>query len=261
MLYRKEGKRFDLIDYKLHGLGHLMNPFSDKVSDWQGEIWEDILKLHYGYITEKDIWEKYGNFHAVSRMTVSTSNLLKWFKVLNKGKEWKEQIKPFNFFCLGFSARKEHGKIVKPLCPFSRGSQEIVHEPFIDYQTGTFMQGPEYFKTLAKTILQYIEHPESKFEGGVGLLERKHVHVVGILYIGKEANSIDEQALEVKRAQTFMEKEEIYQKILNFSQGEAERIGVRRGTLSKIKKKIREGKDLNLKTGAVRKLIFECDIC
>lgn len=44
------------------------------------------------------------------------------------------------------------------------------------------------------------------------------------------------------------------QKILDFSQGEAEKMGVRRGTLSKIKKKIRAGKDLNLEKGAVKKL-------
>lgn len=82
-----------------------------------------------------------------------------------------------------------------------------------------------------------------------------------VVYIGKEANSIDEQALDVKRPQEFVNKAEILQKILDISQSEAEKIGVRRGTLWKIKKKIRDGKDLNLETGAVRKLIFECDIC
>ena len=257
VLYRKEGTRFELVDYKLHGLGHLMNPFSENVSDWQGEIWEDILKLHYELISENDLWAKYGNFYAISRMTVSTSNLLNWFKGLNKGKGWKEQIKPFNFFCLGFAARKENGKVVKPLSPFSRDSQEIVHESFIDYQSGETKQGSEYFKTLGKTILQYIEHNECKFDGDVGLLERKHVYADGVVYIGKEANNIDEQALEVKQPQQFVEKNEVFQKILGIPQGEAERIGVRRGTLSKIKKKIRQGKVLNLKTKALKKLIHD----
>ncbi|WMW23015.1 hypothetical protein RE476_04080 [Methanolobus mangrovi] len=37
-------------------------------------------------------------------------------------------------------------------------------------------------------------------------MERKYVHANGILYIGKEANNIDEEELELQRAQTFIEK-------------------------------------------------------
>ena len=88
--------------YKLHGLGHLTNPFPNSVKDWQAEIWEDILKLHYRQITEQDIEEKYSNLYAISRLTVSTSNVLNRFKAVNQEKAWSEQIKPFNFFNLGF---------------------------------------------------------------------------------------------------------------------------------------------------------------
>jgi hypothetical protein len=33
-----------------------------------------------------------------------------------------------------------------------------------------------------------------------GILGREHVYADGVIYIGKEANNIDEQALDVKKA-------------------------------------------------------------
>lgn len=122
--------------YMLHGLGHLTNPFPNSIEDWQAEIWQDILKLHYGLITERDIEEKYSNMYAISRLTVSTSNVLKKFEKLNEGKPWKKQIKPFNFFLTGFQAIEENGKLVKPMTAYTKDYQKIVYEPFIDYETG-----------------------------------------------------------------------------------------------------------------------------
>jgi hypothetical protein len=34
--------------------------------------------------------------------------------------------------------------------------------------------------------------PEHKFDGDTGILERKHIDFDGFVYIGKEANDIDE---------------------------------------------------------------------
>jgi hypothetical protein len=76
----------------------LTNPLPNSVENWHAEIWQDTLKLHDGQITEEDIGEKYSKFYAISQLTISTSNILNRFKNLNKGKPWKEQIKPFNFF-------------------------------------------------------------------------------------------------------------------------------------------------------------------
>lgn len=73
-------------------------PFPTNTEDWQGEIWRDILKLHYGHVAASDIEEKYGNLYTIARLTVSTSNVLKRFKGLNKDQNWPHQIKPFNFF-------------------------------------------------------------------------------------------------------------------------------------------------------------------
>ncbi|WP_269851490.1 hypothetical protein [Methanosarcina horonobensis] len=240
----------------LHGLGHLTNPFHKVVKDWHGEIWQDILKLHYGQTTEDDIEEKYSSFSAISQLTVTTSNVLRKFKKLNKGKPWKEQIKPFNFCLVGTHAFEENGKVVKPLAPFTKNSQKIVHEPFIDYETGKIKQGSQYFKALSRTILQYIEHPESKFDGDIGVLERKHIQATGLIYIGKEANNIEDQPLDVTKPQVFNNMEEVKEAILPITPEEARKKGVKhRSTLKRVKDRIKKKGTINLKTKAVKKLL------
>ncbi|WP_250868236.1 MULTISPECIES: hypothetical protein [Methanococcoides] len=62
--------------------------------------------------------------------------------------------------------------------------------------------------------MQYAKHLEHKFDGEIGVLERKHVLADGVVYIGKEANNIDEQELDVKRSQMFIDKQDIMRKIL-----------------------------------------------
>jgi DNA polymerase elongation subunit (family B) len=254
VLYRIIEGKFELVDFKLHGLGHLTNPFSNK-EDWQEEIWIDILKVHYGVIKPEEIEEKYANFYAISRLTVSTPNVLHRFDKLNNGKPWEEQIKPFNFFLVGFQTTEKNNKAVKPLAPFTKDYQSIVHNPFLDYETGETKEGLHYFKPLSRTIMQYSEHPEHKFEGNIGILERKHIHANDTIEIGKEANNIDEQSLGVKKAQEFRNKEKIMQKILNMSVSEAKAKGVPKTTLWDMQKRIRETGDLNLNTKAVRKLM------
>jgi hypothetical protein len=259
-LYYYENEKISFMkderSYKLHGLGHLTNPFPNSVEDWQAEIWQDILKLHYEMITERDIEEKYSNLYSISQLTVSTSNVLNRFKKLNEGKPWREQIKPFNFFLVGFQVIKEDDKAVKPLAPFTKDYQKIIYEPFIDYETGEVKEGSQYFKPLNRTILRYVEHMENKFDGDEGVLERKHIHVDGLVYIGKEANNIEDQPLDVKGAQVFINEEEIKQKILNLNPKEARELGIKyRSTLKKIKDRILKEEKINMKTSQVRKLL------
>jgi len=42
---------------------------------------------------------------------------------------------------------------------------------------------------------EYFRHPESKFDGDVGVLKRKHVRISNIVHIGKESNGLDESEL------------------------------------------------------------------
>jgi len=258
-LYNLEDGEIKFMDgersFKLHGLGHLTNPFPKAVEDWQAEIWEDILKLHYGMISEADIEEKYSNMYAISRLTVSTPNVLHRFDTINKGKEWEDQIKSFNFYHVGFQVAEEDGKAVKPLSPFSNDPQSIVYEPFIDYGTGEIKEGSHYFKPLSRTIMQYVEHLEHKFDGDIGILERKHVHADSVIYIGKEANNIDEQELDVKKAQEFVDEKLVYGFILNLTPEKAREIGIKhRSALAYLKKKAKEG-DLNFRSRNVKIIV------
>ncbi|KKG20170.1 hypothetical protein EO97_09565, partial [Methanosarcina sp. 2.H.T.1A.15] len=259
-LYYYENEKIKFMEdersYKLHGLGHLTNPFPNSIEDWQAEIWQDILKLHYGLITERDIGDKYSNLYAISRLTVSTSNVLNRFKKLNVGKTWKEQIKPFNFFLVGFQVIEENSKAVKPLAPFTKDYQKIVYEPFIDYESGEVKEGSQYFKPLSRTILQYVEHMENKFDGERGVLKRRNIQADVLVYIGKEANSIEDQPLDVTGAQVFINEEEIKQKILALTPEEARKLGIKhRSTLKRMKDRIINYGGISLKTKEVQKLI------
>jgi hypothetical protein len=98
-----------------------------------------------------------------------------------------QQIKSSNFCLAGFQATEENGKAVKPLAPYTTDYQQIVHEPFIDYETGEIMQVSHYFKQLSRTIIEYANHPESKFDGDIGILKRKYVNADFVVPIGKEA--------------------------------------------------------------------------
>jgi len=83
---------------------------------------------------------------------------------------------------------------------------------------------------------------ENKFDGEIGILERKHVQADGLVYIGKEANNIEDQPLDVTKSQVFINEEEIKQKILALTPEEARKIGIKhRSTLAYLKKKAKEG--------------------
>ncbi len=251
-LYNLKDSKIEFMEdersFKLHGLGHLKNPFPKDIEDWQAQIWEDILRLHYGYISELDIEDTYATLYAISKLTVSTSNVLSRFRKINQGKTWDQQIKPFNFYLVGFQSIEENDKAVKPLAPHSSNPQSVVYEPFIDYETGEIKEGSHFFKPLSKTIMQYVDHPESKFDGEIGILKRQHVYADGVIYIGKEANNIDEQALDVKKAQQFIDEDKIKEKILALTPEEARELGIKhRSALAYLKKKAKEG-ELNFNT-------------
>jgi hypothetical protein len=245
VIYNSEGEKIIIDpeiknDYKLHGLGHITNPFGKDKENWFVEIWEDILKLHYKKISEKDLFEKYSKFFVISRLTISNPNILNWFKKI-------KEVQPFSFFLRGIGAKKG----VKPLTPFSKESQTRVYEEFVNLETGEVMQGEEYWKTLDKEIFRYINHAESKFEGDTGLLKRRHLNPKEIVRIGKESNQIEENLIHEEKQEIYSNTKEIYQKILNITPKEAKERGVSRPTLWKIKEKIRKGKGINFKTKSV----------
>lgn len=104
--------------------------------------------------------------------------------------------------------------------------------------------------------MQYIEHLENKFDGEIGVLERKHIQADGLVYIGKEANNIEAQPLDVTKSQVFINEEEIKQKILALIPEEARKLGIKHRSTSKRMKDriIKEGK-ISLDTKEVKKIL------
>lgn len=189
-------------DYSAHGLGHLLDPFSnnpDKKNDWNKEIWRDILDLHYSKTTLEKRYPKYENKYALSKFVSSNPRMLGRLSEFNKNEDCKNQFKPFNFCILGFlnGMNPETGELIKPLAPFVKPARHAVFSDFVDYndKSRRKFRGKEYWKPFWDVFLEYLSHSESKMEGDVGVLERKHVAVSGIIYIGKESNNLEESEI------------------------------------------------------------------
>jgi hypothetical protein len=182
--------------YKLHGLGHISNPFKRKIESkdsWHKRIWMDILRLHYKKISLNYIRERYRPYAVITKLSTTTKHVQKQFTKLNENKPLSKQIKPFNFILVGYGTIKGNKRIIKPLAPFSQNPQEAINKKFIDYYSGEIYRGMKYWKPLSDVIEGYINHPEAKFDGEVGVLKRRHIQPLTEEYIGKEANKLESQ--------------------------------------------------------------------
>ena len=228
----------------LHGLGHILNPFSNK-EDWQEKIWEDILDYHYCPERGPEILDEYSMRYAVSRLTISTPDILKRFEGINKDLPYDQRIKPFNFACVGTSVRvnDKTGKAIQPITPFSSQYYKVPFGPFIDYRSKDRLQGTEYWQSMDDVLFDYMNHPESKFEGDKGVLTRKHVKVRRIVYIGKESDKLDETSVLGVGEDGYLvyndrkwQREQIRKDPHSVSYREAEEMGISRSTLKRWRK-------------------------
>ena len=191
--------KIDKKKYSSHGLGYLLDPFAkteeDLEKDWSPRVWKDILDLHYGKITRVQLREKYEDKYAIAQIAVSKPRIRNRLKKLDKDKDYYKQLKPFNFCLVGFPTtdNEKTKEMIKPLAPFRRPVRDVVFGKFVDLNSknGDVLKGQHYWKDMWDTIRNYINNPESKFDGDDGILERKHINVISIKHIGKEADDID----------------------------------------------------------------------
>ena len=54
------------------------------------------------------------------------------------------------------------------------------------------MEGQQYWKPMDEIVHNYKNHPESKFEGNIGILERRDLFAKSTVLTGKESNNLDE---------------------------------------------------------------------
>ena len=216
-----------------HGLGHLVTPYSDHdapaevpapcmnlkaigVDRWQYDLWHQIIRAAIdGHPDQVDL-----SYHpalggpATSRYAATTPQLLRWFKRYNRNRPYRDQVRPFNFM-LAFQPspiavhvadvvevldlskkgprKKQHTP--KPIAPYDRNISRAALNCF-DRETGKPV-GPQLLKTYRQALAQYHLSPESKFLNGEpydqGPTRRRHVEVIAIHHIGKEANRWEEQ--------------------------------------------------------------------
>jgi len=213
-----------------HGLGHYLAPYEDDdapqsvptpsvaldkigVDRWRYDLWHNTIRAALdGHPDQVDLSYHSGlSKPAVSRYGAATPKLLGWFKRLNSGREYGDQVKPFNFL-ISFQSRSNlawtGGEIcppkrgrprkpspIRPVAPFSRNIVEAAETAF-DRETDRRVE-PGLLMTYAETLAQYHLRPEAKFLNGehtdAGRTLRRHVIATRILHIRKEANKWEEQ--------------------------------------------------------------------
>jgi len=190
-----------------HGLGHLLHTSrededDDARSNWEKELWTRIIKCANGELSEEELCEKYSDKYAVTKYAVTTPHLHRRLCEINRQKDIRRQVKPFNFVLIGQAAESgPDGEPIHPVTRFTKRAEEAPFQPFIDYVTGKrYTSGSQlYWKPLSTIVREYLNHPEAKFENGdrTGKMKRRHLHIQkgSIHYIGKEADKIEETGI------------------------------------------------------------------
>jgi glycosyltransferase involved in cell wall biosynthesis len=198
-----------------HGLGHLLNPTEPESEDreWIATAWLSIIRRALGFPTAALGIE---SLPAVGQITVSSPVLMKPLTQLNEGKSYPDKIKPFNFLLTCHVRSLGHPLGVKPerfhlISPYETDSRQWLKKNWIDQYsekeyriTTAGAHGDRQtarVKTYGDVLLEYEYHPESKCADAngdtcskqtIGLMQRRHVRIERIKYIGKESNSLEE---------------------------------------------------------------------
>jgi len=198
-----------------HGLGHLLNPIDAKSEDrkWIAQVWLNIIQKTLGLPTKPLEFEY---LPAIGRITVSSPAVLRPFARFNEEKEYIDQIKPFNFLLschvnsfghpIGADPEKFH-----LIAPHESDSRQWLNMKWIDQYSGKKYgittngyhgdRRNARVKTYRDVLIEYEYHPETKnadADGNssgkqtIGLLQRRHIRIDQIKYIGKESNLIED---------------------------------------------------------------------
>ena len=196
-------------------LGHLLNPTDPETSDrnWTATVWDIIVRKSCCLRTTEP---KFAHLPAIGRTTVSSPVLIKSFESLNAGKAYPEQIKPFNFLLTGHVISFGHPAGVNPekfhlVTPYDSDPRKWLDKEWIDQHSKELFRvttqgncGSRHtarLKTFGDVVTEYEFHPEAKCADAVGspcgrqttgLLQRRHIKIELIKYIGKESNSLEE---------------------------------------------------------------------
>jgi hypothetical protein len=211
----RKGVNNDEDRWSEHGLGHLLNPTDPESENrkWVGQVWLNMVRNALGLPA---VAFGFKDLPAVGRVTVSSPAVIRPLAKLNEGKPYSEQVKPFNFLLTFHVKPFGHPKGADPehfhlIASYNnKPSQWLKMEP-IDQYTGnsyrittsghTGSARTALVKTYGDVLREYEFHPESKCADAtgnpcdkqtVGLLQRRHVRIDQIKYIGKESNHLED---------------------------------------------------------------------
>jgi hypothetical protein len=197
-----------------HGLGHLLNPTNpDDDRDWIGQAWLQMIRKSVGLGTECLGFEE---MPAVGRLSISSPAALKPLEQLNETKAYPAQIKPFNFLLSCHVRPFGHPTGVSPerfhlVKPYEALAKLWLEKEWIDQYSGkryrvttAGQHGGQHsarIKTVGETLTDYEFHSEPKCadhtgaagtKATIGLLQRRHVTIEFVKYMGKESNNLEE---------------------------------------------------------------------
>ncbi|GAA0411822.1 hypothetical protein [Streptomyces luteireticuli] len=219
--YRHDGHGQDVkvVKHSEHGLGHLLNPTNPDSDDrdWIRQLWELIIADAHGHEVPEPSWL---NRPAVTRITVSSADLLRPFAAHNAGRPYAQQMKPGNFLLVAHPAPFGEPDGAAPaafrlLAPYDRDPAQWERLVWRNLHTP---DGPTYritgdgfdpnlrpadtarVQTFRTVLTAYRQHPEHKAAdptghpctaGTRGLLARRTVRAHSLHHIGKESNSLE----------------------------------------------------------------------
>jgi hypothetical protein len=198
-----------------HGLGHLRNPLNpdSEDRDWIPQAWISIIRRTSGLPAQSLGFEE---VPAMGRVPITSPTAMRSLAKLNRGKKYRNRLKPFDFLLtchvkqFGFppDVNPEKFHLVAPYVP---DPECWVDLPWIDQYSGTQYEittegfhgsrGIARVKTYGEVLREYEFQPGAKSADAkgkpsgkqtFGLLRRRHVRVERIIYIGKESNRLEE---------------------------------------------------------------------
>jgi hypothetical protein len=156
------------------------------------------------------------NSPAVGRITISSPAILRSLADFNPGKKYCDRLKPFNFLLTCHVKPFGHPLGIDPrrfrlIAQYVPDPQQWLEMFWIDQYSGKRhriitaghhgTRKTARVKTYGDVIREYEFHPESKCADAkrepctkqtVGLLQRRHVRIDQVAYIGKESNSLED---------------------------------------------------------------------
>jgi hypothetical protein len=198
-----------------HGLGHIRNPMNpdSEDRDWIPQAWISIIRRMLGLPAQPLGFEE---APAMGRVPITSPAALRSLAKLNRSKKYRNRIKPFDFLLSCHVKPFGYPPDVDPerfhlVAPYVPDPECWVDLPWIDQHSGKQYEittegfhgsrGVARVKTYGEVLREYEFHAGAKSADAkgklsgkqtVGLLQRRHVRVERIIYIGKESNRLEE---------------------------------------------------------------------